>query len=706
MKYKFLLLYIIFLLSLNSAFSADFYPEMGIDPFYSELNPEFLNQENTATGEFQLKSFIKNKIQSHKEKKNIKKAEKNALKQKKQEETFVSKPKKHLTKSQLERELNKEEREKERELKKAQEKEENISLIEKVFNIKHRDKNKQEKNSYITPNNPNIDISADFMEYFPDNSEIHATGNAKILFQAQNTKIEADKIIFDYDKNILKSSGNVVLTNDVSTTEGDFLKLDLSKPTGWIENPKTISEDIKITAKEAFIYSDKITEYDGAAKILKDDVLNLGGRSFASYVDQSGLLDKGGNILSDESKGIYKLRANTIIIDSKNDHEVITVKNAGVYLKNRKLATIPTLRIVSNKTHTNVETNIPEFGSQSMLGMHIGPAVVLNVPGGSTLKLAPILTYGNNDFGIGGIARFRSETNMTQVAYGTSKDRFIIKGRQKLAPGFLLNYSRYSNQSEWFLGYRMPKYSINLTYNRSDYISDLDLTFSQMYSAGIFVDNNPEYDLSNTHARYRWMTQTYKPLYKYQNKEGNVGLLLGLIAQTSATVYSQGNAVGLFRIGPSLNTQVGRWKQAVMYYQTGTAGSSPFDFDRYRYGKSNIVLIESIKICKYLTLGYLASISMHNQYHNDYHNDDLFQENRFMVSIGPEYAKITLGYDSLRHTTMVLLSMLVGTKNSDVEFKKTIIKNPDKLGREKNKQYKTKRKSYKKYKREFDKEIK
>ena len=689
------------LLSVNSGICADFYSEMEFDPFYSELNPETINREDTATGEFELKKIIKTKLQERKKNKALKTEQKKPEKEKKAiDESFVAKPKKHLTKAQLERELNKEEREKERIKQKEREKEENLTLIEKVFNIKKDDNEQKKKNkgkeNYTPPENPNINIIADFMEYFPDKYEVHAVGNAKVVLKTQGIKIEADKIVFDYDKNILKASDNVILTSPDSVTEGDFLKLDLTKPDGWLENPVTITEDILINAKEAFIYSDNITEYDGVAKILKDEVLNLGGRSFSSYVNQTGIFDDEPK-LSDENKGVYKLKANTIIIDSKEDHEVVTVKNAGIYLKNHKIATIPTLKIVSNKAHNNIETNIPEFGSQSMLGMHIGPAVVLNVPGGSTLKLAPILTYGNSKLGIGGIARFRSETNMTQIAYGTSKDNIIIKGRQKLAPGFLLNYSRYANQSEWFLGYRMPRYSLDLTYNRSDYIKDLDLSFSQMYSAGIYVDNKEGYDLSNTHSRFRWMTQTYKPLYKYKNREGNAGLNFGIVAQTAANVYSQGNTLGLFRIGPSLNTQVGKWKQSVVYYQTATAGESPFEFDRYRYGKSNLVFIESVKLCKYLTIGYLASIAMHNQYHDDYHGDDLLQENRFMVSLGPEYARVTIGYDSIRHTTMVLLSMLVGTKDSDVEFKKTIIKNPDKIGREKKEEKKNKRKSYKKY---------
>ena len=105
----------------------------------------------------------------------------------------------------------------------------------------------------------------------------------------------------------------------------------------------------------------------------------------------------------------------------------------------------------------------------------------------------------------------------------------------------------------------------------------------------------------------------------------------------------------------------------------------PFDFDRYRYGKSNIILIESLKVSKYLSLGYLASIAMNREVSSD----DAFQENRFLVTIGPEYAKVTIGYDAFRRNTMFLFSMLVGTKDTDIEFKRSVIKNPNKFGKDK-----------------------
>lgn len=726
-KKYFLLILIIFSFTVNSALSADYYPELGLDPFYSSLNPTYIDEEEMPENQESIVNIIKNKRQERKEKKLQKKIEKekkdtSSLKElsvdnadkinelpavndkidrEKQEQniieaaedTFISKPKTGLTKAELEKELREEERQKQKELEKLNQKEEKVSLKDRLFLFNKKKNEKKEEEQKV---DPSIELTADYMEYFPDRYEVEAVGNSQVIFKSQNLKLTANKIVFNYDRNILKASENVVLTTPESTTEGDFVRIDLSKPSGFVENPVTSMEDIQLSAKEAFLYSDRIEENDGVAKILKDEVLSLGARSFASYVDQGRVFQQKPSLMSNEAKGVYKLKANTIIIDSKDDHEVITIKNADLYLKNHKIAKVPSVKIITNKTHTSVESNFPEIGSQSMLGSHIGPAVVLNVPGGSTLKLAPILTYKDDKLGFGGIARFRNQYNMTEVAYGTSKDELVIRGRHKLAPGLLLNYSRYANQNEWFLGYRMPKYGGQLSYSRTDYVKDLKLRFSQMYSAGVFVDKRKNVDWGDAEGRFRWMTQTFKSLYQYKNDEGNISLNVGLVAQTAASVYTSGDTAGLFRIGPALNTKVGPWTQALMYYQTATAGSTPFDFDRYRYGRSNVVLIESLKVCKYLTLGYMASLAMNS----DYKNDDLFQENRILVSIGPEYARLTVGYDSMRRNTMFILSMLVGTKDSDIKFKKAVLKNPDKFGKEKSKQKKSKKKSYKKYLKE------
>ncbi len=717
--------------------AADFDAELGMDPFYSSLNPEYVEGEvnkydtlvdllkNKKSKKRDNKSkVIKYNNETQNEEQTKLQEQKNAvidIKNKEEDNKKAEVPEKKVlpgilpdenknnqkkTKrfvthkyrddASLARALDREEREKERQ----KEKEEELLSGEPEFSIKnlfHFNKKKKVKTEIdIVNKEPDVEFTADYMEYFPDRYEIEAVGNAKIELKKSKISLSANKIVFNYDRNILRANENVVLVSSGTVTEGDFIKLDLSKPEGWIESPVTVNDDIKLSAKEAFMYSDRIEEYEGTAKIYKNETIRFGATSFSNYVDQSGIFAR---YLSDDTekmpRGVYSIKAKTIYVNSQDEHDVITIKNADVYIKNHKVASIPSFKLVSNKTHSSMETNMPEFGSIADMGMYIGPAVVLNVPGGSTLKLVPMVTYGDSDFGIGGIARFRNPYNMTEVAYGSSKDNILIKGRHNIAPGLMLNYSRLTNQSEWFLGFRKPKYSVALDYTRDDYIKDLKLNFSQKYTFGIFKDYISEKQSHGgaSEGRFRWMTQTFKPIYNYENKEGNVQFKAGLVAQTAATAYTSGDVTGIFRIGPALNTRVGPWRQSFAYYQTAIAGDTPFLFDAYRYGRSNFVIIESLKLCKYLSLGYLSSIAMNR----DIPNSDLIQENRLLVALGPDYAKFTIGYDAIRHNTMFSISMLVGTENSDVSFEKSVINNPDKLGKENSKQSKTKKKNYKKY---------
>ena len=762
MKFKYLVIILALItVPVGASLAADIYPELGVDPFYSSFNPEYVDKNEFDVKDDTVVDFIKNKKESKSNElfveqsddfieqpsvetipdpfvdTSVKTTGKKAVKtkssgrfinkifkKKKKEPDFYSvhdeddipsyyveeeevdvkdsrsvfdddeelrKNKKNKNRgADLVKELEKEEQEKQKAL--LGESEKKKFSIKELWPFAKNETVKEQKAN--VPNADGIEITAEHMQYYPERYEVEAVGNAKVDFKEQNVVLTATKIIFNYDRNILKASENVVLLSKGSVTEGDFIRIDLSKPEGIFENPITKTEDIILRAKEAYVYSDRIEEYDGVAKILKDEKLRFGSKSFAGYLGQDVFVSPQMQEKQEYADdGLYKIKANTIYIDSKDEHEVITIKNASLFFKNKKVATIPSAKIVSNKTNTNVETNLPEFGSKSGLGAHIGPAVVLNVPGGSTLKLAPVLTYADDDWGIGGIARFRSVNNMTEAAYGTSKDKFLLRGKHKLAPGLSLRYSHLTSQSEWFYGYRKPKYSATLNYNRTDYVKDLDLRFSQMFIGGVFVDKAPRKHLEDLEGRFRWMTQTHKPLYRYTNAEGNIGFSLGLVAQTAATVYTTGDVTGLFRVGPSLNTKVGPWKQTIVYYQTASAGYTPFAFDRYRYGRSNIVLLERLKICRYLSVGYLASMAMNR----DVSSDKLFQESRITLSVGPDYAKVTIGYDAFRRNTMVLFHMIVGTKDSDVEFKKSVIQNPEKFGKSKSKAKKSKKKDYKKY---------
>ncbi len=534
--------------------------------------------------------------------------------------------------------------------------------------LPHKNKDKEKQAQNTIPDTSDVEIEADFLEYYPDKSEIEAVGNAKIYMPKDNLTLYATKITFNHDLNTVTARENVRLVTEESETTGDFVAMNLSQDDGIIQNPITTNYDIQIKAKEGRIYSDRIEEYNGVAKIIKDYDIMFGARTFSSYVNK-GRINLFDDPLKASDSGVYHLKAKEIYINALKEHNVITLKNTSVYAKKIKLGVVPKVQIVSGKQSAIFESNIPEFGSTSKLGMYFGPAVVLNMPKASTLKIAPLLTYSKDKLGIGAFARFMSESNKTEIFYGSSENNFLISGHQDITERLKLKYSQNTYQDEWFMGFRRPRYSADLQYNRADFVDDLGLTFTQRYSVGYFVDDDD--NITQGEMRMRWMTQAQKSFYRYQNKDKNILVDAGLIGQTAATVYSKGDVTGLFRIGPVLTTRLGRWKQSIIYYQSATANESPFHFDRYAYGKSNLVLVEELKICKYLTAGYLASLALLK---DSSRSDSMWQENRLMLAIGPDYAKLTIGYDIIRQNTMFVLSMLVGAKDTEIDFKKATYK--------------------------------
>ena len=300
-------LFILILSTTSTAKALDYIPEMGMDPYYSLNELTETNEEDFPVAEDNIINLLKKRQAERaieKEERARIKAEKKALKeqaklekqqlklQENQEELEANSSgdkkrrgafwwleetddeEEFLTEEErlkkLEKELLKEEKEKLKALEEANKVNDTRTFWEKLGFSKKEEK-KQSKNEVEIE--PSVELSADYMEYFPDRYEVEAVGNAKVNFKTQGTILTANKIVFNYDRNVLKADQEVVITSNGSVTEGDFVKIDLTRPNGWIENPITTAEDILVKAKEGYIYSDKIEEYDGVARILKDDVI-------------------------------------------------------------------------------------------------------------------------------------------------------------------------------------------------------------------------------------------------------------------------------------------------------------------------------------------------------------------------------------------------------------------------------------------------
>lgn len=555
---------------------------------------------------------------------------------------------------------------------------------DKKFFSKKNKKNKNEKKQQLQQtNNSSISLTADETNYKPDTNEIEAIGNAKFEIAGQDFVLYGDKIIFSYDTSSLKAYGNVKIIKEENVTTGDFIYVDMTTACGWIQNPVTSNYSVSIKAKEAYISSDKIQENDGIIKILEDRRIEALGSGYSSILSNLDL-EVGDSYMQKPEPTSLKFKVKEIIVTPKKEHNNIVLKGVDVYYKKLRIASLPTIKMTSDKNGAAMQTNAPEIGGDNILGMYFGPSYVANLPFSSTLRISPLLVYDTDDdkFGIGGYLKFMNETNETQLAYGSAKENFILKGKQKITDNLQLLYNQNAYASEWFMGARRPAYGVALTYKDKYYIEDLDSHFEHLLSIGAFADSDRRSFSKSGEGRIRWMGQLNRDFFRFTNSENTFSAFGGIGLQGMVSQYTTGDTFALGRIYPYLSTTFGRWSQSLSYYQTGVGGKTPFVFDDYYYGKSSLQIVEGIKINKYLSVGYVGTmaISGRESYCNGPRKntdiDDLMQENKFLISIGPDEAKVTFSYDITRQTTSLYYSMLLGSKDMDIKFDKTIINDP------------------------------
>ncbi len=523
-----------------------------------------------------------------------------------------------------------------------------------------------------------------------DTGDIEATGNPVLIFPPQKVKLTADKMIYNKDANILKAIGNVVLTKDNMPVYGDFIQVNMNEENIFMDNIVVSPPAFKIRAQKAVSDNSKIVLNNGKIYSEKSNKFNFITRMIGPDFTKMIISDEDKNLLFSGNGEDTKLKivASDININARKDHDTVQIKDAEIYHNDKYLFRFPSFTAHTNKEQEYFEANYPEFGSQSRFGMFAGPGFVFDAPFGSVVKLIPLVNY-KDDFGIGGAIKYKTAFNETNLMYGTGSDIFFLKGRQKLDDNLSLQYGSNAYMDEWFLGRRMPKYLAELVYDKGTTIKDFvaegkDLTFRNRISGAYAHDGEWNMSSENIQSsgvgtmRFRYMAEAEQSLYKYEDAEKRKLLELSLVTQGSAAVYGTGDTQFIGRIGPRIHSQYKYWMQDIAYFVSGYSDHTPMPvYDMYRYGHSNIRIREAIRLNKYITVGWSGSITLTN----DSPNGNLFQENTFMVSLGPDDLKVNLGYDFMRKTTYFTVAVMFDTKGTTVEFDKMEIKNPERLGR-------------------------
>lgn len=532
-------------------------------------------------------------------------------------------------------------------------------------------------------------LDCEDLKYDYETGDIIAVGNPKLIFPNQDVELTADVITYNKESNIINATKNVVIKKQGMSVTGDFIRINMNEENIFMDNVKSSTDTFRIVAKNAEDVNGKVILNEGVAFSDRSEKLILNTPMIGPDLTQMIVDEKDKVQLLSGERAKMKIVASQVNVNATKSHDRFQVKDAEFYYNNKYLLTLPSLTAYTNKKREYAETNIPEFGSRSHMGMYIGPGVVLPAPFGSIIKVMPMLNY-NNKLGFGGAAKFKSAFNNTEIMYGSAVGDLIVRGRQELDENLYLQYGMNSFMDEWFLGYRMPKYSAELIYNKTHTFNNFlapkkDFTYQQRASIGYVQDSDWNTRWENIHGsdigtlRMRYMAQANQVLYKWGNKENRKYAELSFVGQGSASVYGTGDTQFIIRGGPKLHTQYKYWLQDIQYFLSGYSDNTPVPvYDRYRYGHQSIRIAEALRLHKYVTIGWAGQITLSG----DSPNGRMFQENAFVLSLGPDDIKFNIAYDILRESTYCNVAIAIDTKNTTVEYDKMTIKNPELLSKE------------------------
>ena len=540
------------------------------------------------------------------------------------------------------------------------------------------------------------------LKYLPEENSMEATGNVHIVFPNQNSTLYADRMTFDNINKIIQLYDNVKIVSEGNEVLGDYLKINLNDESSFLKNPRASQYKFTISAENGYMFGDTIISENGKIKSDNDNFVELRSTGFGTHMTRMIIPeDEKSFLVNETTTHKYVMKVNEINISSKGYHDKIQLKHPTVYSSTgKKVLALPSMTFYTNKEHDYFEGNFPEIGSYSGFGMFAGPGLVLEAPFGSTVKLIPTINH-KSKLGFGGIAKFKSGTNITDIAYNSAVDRVLVKGYQRLDDHLFLQYGMNSYLDDWFMGKNWLGYGGELLYekgyrHKSFFNDNSTMRFRHRVSAGFLRENEKNrsdkyysgYHKMGT-ARFKYMAEIDQRIYSMFGEKdttennGWKQFDISLIGQASTALYGTGDTQFIGRIGPRITTQYKFWRQELGYYLSGFSDNTPMTtLDAYRYGTSNIYLREYLRLHKYLTLGLYGSYNLSNDlYDYQFNRRSALREAAFYVALGPDDLKLNLGYDVVRQNTYFGVSMAMNTKGSTVEYKRLKIENPSELGK-------------------------
>ncbi len=514
---------------------------------------------------------------------------------------------------------------------------------------------------------------------------------AVVLIAGENSKLEADTILYDQNSQTIDARGNVRIYRDGQLTTGGAFKFKVTSNEYLITNPDTEVEGATVVARKAVGNSSGLNFQKGTLT-LPEPIHFASNAMYGPISSAEDSLEKAAHPDAFlPSKPSFKFKARKMVYERYKESGNLTVLGGRVMMGSFGIP-VPKFQATVGKEDSRVMFPwTPVIGNNlNMGGISLGVSHNRQVGKTGVFSVAPLVqiggrslsSTGNNagKLGAGAKISYVSDKITSHLAYGSVSNLvvgdFIYKPTKTMKVQVGVN--RFLDDG--MFGLRRARFMAEGVHNHLVTGIPFLSMFNFRTSAGMAQDNSALLNLTPQYAQLfnkpvvpdkkfalrvqEQITATTHPIFNIGNdKLGARAIMYGGIGLRG---YSTGDSMVMAQVGPILNVYLNRFRFQGGYTQSAVKGQSPFVFDQFIQGTRSVQVGGDVKINNYITIGGSTGYNL---------NAKMLYQRSITAAIGPPDLKMLFSYDTIRKNNRYGFDVIYG---QPVPFNKLVLKgNPD-----------------------------
>lgn len=534
-----------------------------------------------------------------------------------------------------------------------------------------------------------VQIVADDTEYDQEKNTFLGTGNAVAIIAGQNSKLEADTILYDQNTQTIDARGNVKILRDGQLTTGSSFKFQIDSDEYLITNPDTELQGTQVIARVAKGDKDGLAFKNGEFTLPKPFHISnnpfYGPLSFTERAQEERLHPDA--YLPEKQS--FKFTARKMVYEKYKDAGNLTVFGGRMKFDRFTIA-LPKFTATASENTRVVFPVTPIIGNNfNVGGINIGPSFNYGVGKTGIFSWAPLVQIGGRSvydttaqtnrgkLGAGFRLGYTSDKLSTHLAYGSVSNLVVGDFKYKFNQHTLFQSGINRFLNDGLFGMRRARLAAEAvdvrTLSNVPYMAML----SFRTSAGAFQDQPQLVQLQGSQYSQLFNTQgktvrtgafrleeqftaMTHPLFSLGNEK--YGAKMNIFAGAALRGYSTGDAMAMGQFGPMLSFKANKARAQIGYTQSGVSGKSPFVFDQFIQGNRSVSFAGDVKVAKWLTLGTNLGYNLVGK---------MMYQRGFTAAIGPEDLKVLISRDTISGINRFGFNLLYG---QPVSFNKLIMK--------------------------------